>query len=762
MFIGSPLTISMAKQRNSKTALLEVERDTKGRIRSHIRNIWLVETPEETVRQHYVCTLVNEYGYSLDQMAEEMRIDGERGHSDARADVVIWRSEADKREKNIPLVVVECKAENIVVEQSTYKQGGAYANYTKAPFFVAHNNRQSKFFKVDQSKLYPNWSEIKDIPKAGDSQKEIDKILNELKVFKEDEFANLLHQCHNIIRNREHLDPAAAFDEIAKILFVKTFTERELRAKKKRNLFTKVYLQDQLGDDPINDLFAKTKRHYKTDKLFAEDDAIRLKPQTTEAIVEKLEAYNLSDTGEDVKGIAFERFLGRTFRGEIGQFFTPRPIVEFMIRMMEPKEGELICDPASGSGGFLIRFFELVREQIAQDIDAQYKNFELELAKKKLSEAKRAELLLEKWNELQEELDQSIDDEDRDGGSRLWRLANRCIYGTDANDRMARTSKMNMIMHGDGHGGIHHHNGFLNVNGIFPGRFDIILTNPPFGANVEPTDVVLEDQVSVVKEAAAKYKKAYGKAYVEAQQTLFDAAEKELPIASLFKIPFANSPKLGKIKTEILFIERCLDLLKPGGRLGVVLPEGIFNNPSLKYVRDFVEDRAWLRAVVSLPDDTFKSSKASVKTSILFLQKYTAEEAERFRTAAAVAERETHVRLNKERGPQEKALTSKIEAAMKAKDKASAKALTAELKAYDAETERLETLGKRAHLKQAWNYPVFFYEAEHVGITATGDTDTWNELYPNVKLPPGLERTCLEQYRAFRKNPNPFLLETAA
>lgn len=753
----------MAKKKSEAVAeLLEVERDGKGRIKSHLRDKWLVETPEEAVRQQYVCVLVNDYGYTLEQMAEEMRIDGDRGHSDARADIVVWRSAAEKREKKIPLVVVECKAENIAVDQRTYQQGGAYANYTKAPFFVAHNNRQTKYFKVDQTMLYPNWSEVKDIPKNGDSQKEIDRILSELKVFKEDEFADLLHQCHNIIRNREHLDPAAAFDEIAKILFVKTHTERHLRQQGKHNRFTKQYLSNLPGKDPVNLLFKETKDHYRTDKLFAEDDKINLKPQTTLAIVEKLEAYNLSDTGEDVKGIAFERFLGRTFRGEIGQFFTPRPIVEFMIRMMEPKEGELICDPASGSGGFLIRFFELVREQIAHDLDAQYKAYEASLAGKKLSEAKRAELLRTKWEELQAEMDQSLDEDEVEGGSRLWRLANRCIYGTDANDRMARTSKMNMIMHGDGHGGIHHHNGFLNINGIFPGRFDIILTNPPFGANVEPTDKVLPDQVNVVAEAAAKYKKAYGRAYVDAQKTLFEAAEEELPIAKLFKLPFVNSPKLGKVKTEILFIERCLDLLKPGGRLGVVLPEGIFNNPSLKYVRDFVEDRAWLRAVVSLPDDTFKSSKASVKTSVLFLEKYTEDEAARFATTRTEALKAAIKQVQSERKDHADELRVRLADAKANKDKAAQKTLTAELNAWEAETEQRIATQARAGLKQRWNYPVFFYEAEHVGITATGDTDTWNELYPNPKQPPGLERTCLELYQAFRKDPKPFLLTTAA
>ena len=109
-----------------------------------------------------------------------------------------------------------------------------------------------------------------------------------------------------------------------------------------------------------------------------------------------------------------------------------------------------------------------------------------------LSEEQRAKKLQDKFNELQRcILDQKRED------SRLWKLSNRCIYGTDANDRMARTSKMNMIMHGGGHGGVHHHDGFLNINGIFEGRFDIILTNPPFGANVEPSDRVLEVDITM-------------------------------------------------------------------------------------------------------------------------------------------------------------------------------------------------------------------------------------------------------------------------
>ncbi|MHB0984823.1 MAG: type I restriction enzyme HsdR N-terminal domain-containing protein [Sulfuricella sp.] len=445
-------------------------RREKGKIWSHIRQKWLIETPEESVRQEFLCVLVTEYGFALDQMDEEVEVTG-RGSGHARADFVIWRTTKDKADSKNPLIIVECKSDNVTIKADDYGQGDNYSRLAGARFFVTHNSRETKFWRVVHEKMPKSLEEISNVPHADASNKEIEELLSKLKVFKEEEFADLLHQCHNVIRNREKLDPAAAFDEIAKILFVKVYVERELRAKRQRkNLFNVEYLDDQLGKHQLNTLFGQTKEAYEDDKIFEPDEEIRLRPATGKEIVKLLERYNLSDTSEDIKGIAFERFLGRTFRGEIGQFFTPRTIVEFMIRMIEPKEGELICDPASGSGGFLIRFFEIVREQILANADAEYQAFKAELETKKLSEAKEAEALREKFTEIQAALDQ------RKRGSRLWTLANRRIYGTDANDRMARTSKMNMIMHGDGHAGVHHHDGFLNVNGIFEGRFDIILT----------------------------------------------------------------------------------------------------------------------------------------------------------------------------------------------------------------------------------------------------------------------------------------------
>ena len=541
--------------------------------------------------------------------------------------------------------------------------------------------------------------EIEDIPHAGATDNEIEALLTRLKTFKEDEFAALLHKCHNIIRNREKKDPVAAFDEIAKILFVKVFVERQLkRRQRRRNLFTVEVLQDEIADNPLEDLFRRTKGHYREDRIFAEDERLNLKPATGIEIVRLLERYNLSDTSEDIKGIAFERFLGRTFRGEIGQFFTPRPIVEFMVRMLDPKEGEVICDPASGSGGFLIRFFEIVREQILADVDRQYREFRSKIeSSEHQTQEEKAEALRAKYDELQKTLDNDT------RGSRLWNLANRCIYGTDANDRMARTSKMNMIMHGDGHGGVHHHDGFLNVNGIFEGRFDIILTNPPFGSSVEPSDTVLEEQVALPDELERRYADIYGDHYRDALSRI--RAAKGKPIASLFELPTVKGNRtVGKIKTELLFIERCLDLLKPGGRLGIVLPEGVFNNPSLAYVRKFCEDRAFIRAVVSLPPETFISSGASVKASLLFMQKFIEEEQADFDSKMGAAEQETRDKYAAGIAERTGALEAAIAKAKKDKATDRHKVLQAELKQYQHDTEANIQTEARALLKS--RFPV--------------------------------------------------------
>lgn len=697
------------------------EKDNK--IFSHIRKIWLTKTPEEIVRQNYLLAIVNEYGYSLDQIAEELSITG-RGAGNARADFVIWKSIEDKQYSKAPLIIVECKSDNITISSKDYTQGDNYARITDAPFFATHNSKETKFWRVKKDRMPGYIEEIEDMPKAGATEKQIEDLLARLKVFKENEFADLLHSCHNIIRNREKLDPVAAFDEIAKILFMKVYAERNLKSDMKNNIFTLDYVEQAETYNPeyLNDIFEKTKREFGKDKIFGRDEKINLRANTIKSIIEKLEKYNLSGTSTDIKGIAFEKFLGKTFRGEIGQFFTPRPIVEFMIQMVLPKENDIICDPASGSGGFLIRFFEIVREQIYNSVDKEYQKQKTKIEKeKRLSEEEKAEKLIEIYNELQKQLDIES------SSSRIWHLANRCIYGTDANDRMARTSKMNMIMHGDGHGGIHHHDGFLNVNGIFEERFDIVLTNPPFGQSVEKDDTVVVSQIELDGEIVSQYRRIYGEAYANSQSRIKAARGK--PITSLFELPKGDS-----IKTELLFIERCLSLLKPGGRMGIVLPEGVYNNPSLAYVRQFAEDRAYISAIISIPQETYVSAKAFVKTSLLFMQKFTEKESRKWQELLENNRNEILKKQSKER--------AKIGGILR--DRTSSKDSKKEAKTYIKELDNFVQNESRRQARIEFDYPIFMCEAEKVGINSTGEEDK-NDL-----------PVIFSEYQKFNKNPKEY------
>lgn len=612
---------------------LEIQIDErKNKIYSPIKEQWFVKTPEEEVRQKYICRLVNHYGFSIDQMKQEVTVsNSSRGQGRAQADIVVWKSKEDKNNHISPVIVVECKAENITIREEDCFQGANYASWAGADFFVTTNLKETRVFKVVKGKIPKQLEEIIDIPDATivNNDKKIKELLKQTKAFTRDEFSKLLFTCHNIIRNNDKLSPEAAFDEISKILFVKIRYERD---NSKAQIFSKKqFLADKEAYDRhkskdsrpfYQQLFESTKEDFKEDDLFSENETIKIRENSFEAIVEKLETYNLSTTSDDVKGIAFEQFLGRTFRGELGQFFTPRTIVDFMVDVLDPQEGEIICDPCCGSGGFLIKAFEFVRAKIENEIHEQKEKIKEEYFTteyEKLSESKKVKIE-ETVNDLFNKLNQELDINNEK--SRLRVLSYDCIFGTDANPRMSRTAKMNMIMHGDGHGGVHHNDGLLNVNGVFENRFDLILTNPPFGSRVEKSLKITEADKYTDIRRIAKYKQRYGETYTDALKQVNENIGESL--LSLYET--------GKMSTltEVLFIERCLNLLRPGGRMGIVLPEGVLNNSNLQRVREFVEGKAKIVLITSIPQDVFIASGATVKPSILFFKKFTEEEAKEY------------------------------------------------------------------------------------------------------------------------------------
>jgi len=613
---------------------LEVQ-EKDGKIYCPLKKAWHVSTPEERVRQYYIAILANKYGYSLEQMDQELKVNNsKRGQGKARADIVIWKSEQDKKDKKAAFIVVECKAENVKVRVEDYYQGFNYASWAHAEFFVTTNEKETKYFNVDPAYLPQKLDEVVAIPTAKDvdDAAKIEQIKNQTKLFTRDEFTKTLRACHNIIRNNDKLSPEAAFDEISKLLFMKIRFERDNKGMK---VFTKQEYLDAAQNHEKNvrpglkgtDLYAlsymqflfrTTKEFFKDDRLFDDKDEINIRENSFIQILEKLETFNLSDTQDDVKGIAFEEFLGTTFRGELGQFFTPRTIVDFMTEILDPQEGEVICDPTCGSGGFLIKAFEYVREKIEADIRSKKDSLRLSIEGNDydaLPEDKQVKIShsIDKMQAaLNTELDTGIE------GSRMYQLSRNCIYGTDANPRMARTSKMNMIMHGDGHGGVHHHDGLLNVNGIFEERFDVILTNPPFGQNVDRGQLISEADKFTDEEMKKKYKKKYGAAYDEALKQVDDHIGESL--LSLYDL--GNTSTL----TEVLFMERCLRLLKKGGRMGMVLPEGVLNNKNLQAVREYFEGKAKIILICSIPQDVFIAAGATVKPSLVFMRRFTNDE----------------------------------------------------------------------------------------------------------------------------------------
>lgn len=597
-----------------------------------LKNKELILTPEERVRQEYICRLVNDYGYSLEQMAQEVQVNNsQRGQGKARADIVIWKTKKDKNEDSSAAIVIECKAEHITIQEEDYFQGYNYASWAGADFFVTTNLKETRIFKVVKGKIPKKLEEIVDIPKADDlgNAKKIKELLEQTKEFTRDEFSKVLFRCHNIIRNNDKLSPEAAFDEISKVLFIKIRYEREntegqVFSKERFEENRKNYeaLNKEMGvKDAIpfyQNLFERTKQEFAKDDLFDSNDSLKVKEASFEAIVKELQTYNLSRTADDVKGIAFEKFLGKTFRGELGQFFTPRTVVDFMVEVLDPMEGEVISDPCCGSGGFLIKAFEYVREKIENDIQKVKEQIKSDLFNEEYDNAnnKRKHQVEEQVEQyfsiLNKELDTANDN------SRLKSLSHDCVFGTDANPRMARTAKMNMIMHGDGHGGVHHHDGLLNVNGIFENRFDVILTNPPFGARVEKSLKITEADKFTDNDKIEYYKVRYGNDYTKALSQVNDNVGKS--VLSLYE-----SGKQSAL-TEVLFIERCLKLLKPGGRLGIVLPEGVLNNTNLQTVRELFEGMAKIILITSIPQDVFMASGATVKPSLMFFKKFTIAE----------------------------------------------------------------------------------------------------------------------------------------
>lgn len=670
--------------------------------------------PEEKVRAEFYGDLVMKYKYPADRI--DLEVEVYRRKPEDFADIVVYEDDGLTK----PFLVVECKEPNVSAAEfeQAIKQAWGNANNlgTKYAATVA-GSRQFAFeprdFDIRDREKYAII-----IPERYDKPIKYRYVKGDpnwdLKPGTLDELRKLFQRCHDILWENGRRNPAQAFDEMSKLMFCKFQDERHGTPDGETYKF-------QVGTHESPTEVAKRIQAIYDESRARMPNVFRSQIEVSDEliyrVVEVLQTTSLSKSDLDAKGRAFETFCGTVFRGEMGQYFTPRTIVEFIVEMVNPTTKDRVIDPACGSGGFLLYALDRVQreaERLFKDVISRR----------------------DYWKD--------------------WAL--RSLHGVEISDQISRVAMMGMILHEDGYTNIvcadalQAFDEMKNITSEYqPERFSVLMTNPPFGGMIQ----------RVTKKAKHPYLDAY-------------------ELGS--KVQSRNSQK-----SEILFLERCLELLEPRGRAGIVLPEGIFNNPSLAYVRRFVEDRAYIDAVVSLPVETFASSGPSVKSSVLFLRKFTKEESARFAREKELAlsdaiakykperdaliahyskliacygreelqeklddisvlESEDLTGLDKDARQQKLKLIANLKRAFRnsitSDDRARAAALRAELNRKLSILENKITQEARRMLKKRLSYPVFMAHVEHVGITSNGQSDT-NEL-PNV----------VQTYRQFRqKNP---------
>jgi type I restriction enzyme M protein len=387
-------------------------------------------------------------------------------------------------------------------------------------------------------------------------------------------------RCHNFIHGNEGMPKDAAFRQLLYLIFCKMHDEQVVARGGMRRFW--VNPKEQFSEEGRRDirrrimpLFDEVKKSFPN--LFSGREEIILSDRALAFMVSELAKYDFTHSEVDAKGAAYQEIVGSNLRGDRGQYFTPRGVIKLAVEILNPKEDERVFDPACGTGGFLV-------ETLAYMLN----KFRIEAKVFPGAES------LEEFNSINE---------------RLRNYAQSQIYGADFDQFLVKATQMNMVMAGDGKGHLYHMNSLEFPRGHLPdvkraevdipfGSIDVIMTNPPFGSEIPVTD----DHILEQYELSYNWEKVDDGKFVKS---------KPQSIAS----------------PELLFIERCLQWLRPGGRAGIVLPNGILGNPANEPIRAWILRNAWVLASVELPVEVFiVEANVNILTSLLFLKKKTAEE----------------------------------------------------------------------------------------------------------------------------------------
>lgn len=532
------------------------------------RQRWLRAKPEEVVRQMFLVWAQETLGYPLRRIDVEWPIQMGHDAEKERADIVIFTDDACTD----PYIVFELKKPDA---KDGLEQLRSYLRWTGSFFGCWSNGSEHSYqLKEEDSETRKGPYKFRDIGRLPKLGQDLDDILQPLS------FAELkpISDMRSLIERLEH-DALAnagvnAFDELFKLFFAKLHDEFRPRRKDKDAVDFRV----PTGDPDVvykrfNDLFQAAKKRPHWDQIFDEGEVLKLRGDALRLCASALEPYSLAHTDLDAVDAAFEYLINPEQKGQKGQYFTPRPVVKMAVKMLNPQDGEKLIDPACGSCGFLIHTIKLVQNKYG-------------------------------W-----------------GTDRLYRYANENLYAVDFDERLKKVAKTMMIIAGDGKANVFGVSS-LDVRewqnseararigefakDIRDGDFDLVLTNPPFAGKITGrTQLAAFDLYELAAQGAL--------AAEDEDETNEDEATK-----------LRKRKKVSGMKRDILFVERCLDLLKPGGRLAIVLPQGNLNNIGTRALRSYIANRARLLAVVGLHVNTFKPFTGT-KTSVVFLQKWGGE-----------------------------------------------------------------------------------------------------------------------------------------
>ena len=532
-------------------------------------------TEKELTLQHMISMMIEEYGFSADDLERDFNVS--------------FEDDEKKRKQKVDLAVFEegkpHSADTLIRFIVIAKDSKVKTDDTKAGVTATLENILS--YTDCEFGCWTNGVEgqtLEELEEAGERAPQ--------RTPANESLVRTFKRCHNYLYGNEGRKKDA-FWELLNLIFCKLYDEKRRfidaknRVSYRRRFWVGVKeMNTPEGQAAVTERIKSLFEELKTDDLYKDvfdgNERISISDAGVTYIASELAKYSFLNATVDIKGTAYETIVSNTLKQEAGQFFTPRNIVKCMVEMLDPGPDTRVLDPACGSGGFLVGALDHVRRKIARNLYPELDEVRLEA---KLNTP---------------EVDQLVSD-----------YAGRMIFGFDFDPDLRKASRMNMVMAGDGHANIFNINSLDYPDGQLPdvplvapavaksietsydhdlpfatamdnarGKFDMIFTNPPFGAKVE-----------VAQAIAAKYQLS----------------------------------RFGSSAPEVLFIEACHEFLKPGGKMAIVLPDSILGNPNMEPVRKWILENFKLLASVDLPVETFLP-QVGVQASLLFLQKKTAKE----------------------------------------------------------------------------------------------------------------------------------------